>query len=216
MARRPKTSQSKDGLRVRELVEPEQLRAIAHPRRVELIDLLAGEGPLTATQCATRLHDSPASCSYHLRQLARFGFVEEAPGGVGRQRPWRYVPVGNRVRLTGSPAHDAAAEEFFSVIDARNQARLRQFRAAERVDPWSAQGGSSDYSVLMTEAELGELKDALGALFEPLLQRTFDGAAPDDARLVDIVALVMPRPDDRSKSRARAAGRARGARQGDG
>jgi len=86
------------GLPLRYLRRPEHLRALAHPRRMELIDLLIAQGPLTATECAARLGDSPGGCSYHLRQLARYGFVEEAPGGRGRQRPWRYVPDGQPLR----------------------------------------------------------------------------------------------------------------------
>jgi DNA-binding IclR family transcriptional regulator len=48
--------------------------------------------PATATQLAERVGESPANCSWHLRQLARYGFVEEAGGGTGREGPWRPVP----------------------------------------------------------------------------------------------------------------------------
>ena len=61
----------------RTLSDPRAMRALAHPPRLDLLELLFAEGPLTASECAARVGDSPASCSYHLRQLARWGFVEE-------------------------------------------------------------------------------------------------------------------------------------------
>src|SRR5919205_634619 len=72
-----------------ELTDPRALRAVAHPLRLTLIGLLRREGPLTATQCGERVGQSPAACSFHLRQLAKYGLVEEAGGGRGRERPWR-------------------------------------------------------------------------------------------------------------------------------
>ena len=62
------------------------MRALAHPLRIELIEQLTFRGPLTATQCAALVGESPSSCSFHLRMLAKYGFVEEAAGGTGRQR----------------------------------------------------------------------------------------------------------------------------------
>jgi len=51
-------------------------------------------GPLTATELADRLDETPANCSWHLRKLAEHAFVEEAGGGIGRQRPWRVRSIG--------------------------------------------------------------------------------------------------------------------------
>lgn len=185
------------GLPVRRLRSPEQLRALAHPRRMEIIDLLIADGPLTASQCATRLDDSPASCSYHLRQLARFGFVEEAEGGQGRSRPWRWVPVGNQIEATGSPAERSAAEALGAVIDGRNIDRIRRFAGHRAVDPWREHALTSDWAIRVTEDELAELGEALTALLVPLQRRTFDGEAPAGARLVDVLTYLMPRTETR-------------------
>src|SRR5215203_7352652 len=76
----------------RRVTSATELRALAHPTRLALLDLLDAEGPLTATQAGERLGESPASASFHLRTLAKYGFVEEAEGGRGRQRPWRITP----------------------------------------------------------------------------------------------------------------------------
>jgi hypothetical protein len=72
-----------------ELRDPRAMRALAHPVRLALIDALSLDGELTATQAAQIVGESPANCSFHFRQLAKYGFVEEAGRGTGRQRPWR-------------------------------------------------------------------------------------------------------------------------------
>ncbi|HET7523686.1 MAG TPA: winged helix-turn-helix domain-containing protein, partial [Acidimicrobiales bacterium] len=72
-----------------ELSDPRALRAMAHPTRLALVGLLRREGPLTATQAAAYVGESPSSCSFHLRQLEKWGLVEEAGGGRGRERPWK-------------------------------------------------------------------------------------------------------------------------------
>ena len=67
------------------------VRALSHPLRLELLDLLRFEGASTATLLARRVGESSGATSYHLRQLARHGFVEEVPGaGRGRERWWRH------------------------------------------------------------------------------------------------------------------------------
>lgn len=67
------------------------LYALAHPPRWLLIEALTIESPATATRCAELTGESQATCSFHLRQLARYGFVEEAPSESKRERPWRLV-----------------------------------------------------------------------------------------------------------------------------
>ena len=67
-----------------ELTDPAALRAIAHPIRLGLVGLLRREGPLTASEAGRRLGESSGSTSYHLRQLERFGLVEEAGERRGR------------------------------------------------------------------------------------------------------------------------------------
>jgi len=73
------------------ITNPRLLRALAHPARIAILEHLILDGPATATQCADVAGLSPSACSYHLRALARFGFIEPDPGSAvdGRQRPWR-------------------------------------------------------------------------------------------------------------------------------
>src|SRR6202020_16347 len=74
---------------INRLTDPKALRALAHPIRMSLVGMLRVHGPLTATKAAELLGESSASCSFHLRQLAKYGLVEEAGGGKGREGPWR-------------------------------------------------------------------------------------------------------------------------------
>src|SRR3954454_18364614 len=97
---RPTASQvARDG-EPREITDARTIRALAHPVRLRLMELLVREGPLTATQAATLLDDSPGNMSWHLQTLAKYGFVEEAGGGRGRARPWRLVAAGSRLRAS--------------------------------------------------------------------------------------------------------------------
>lgn len=73
----------------------ESLKALAHPMRVQILDVLSVHGPFTASGLAERLGESSGATSYHLRQLERHGFVREVEGrGSARERWWERVPGG--------------------------------------------------------------------------------------------------------------------------
>ena len=77
------------GRTVTRLGNAKALRAYAHPVRMKLILALRTRGPLTATQAGRLLGESSGTCSFHLRQLAKYGLVEETGEGTGREKPWR-------------------------------------------------------------------------------------------------------------------------------
>src|SRR5579863_4230460 len=74
-----------------QLTDPQMMRALAHQARIAIWLHLGLHGPATATECAEVAGLSPSACSYHLRTLARYGFIEEdrASAADGRERPWR-------------------------------------------------------------------------------------------------------------------------------
>ena len=96
------------------------LRAVAHPTRLKLLGELRRVGPLTATQAGGRIGESPAGCSFHLRQLAKYGLVEEAGGGRGRSRPLKealkqaLAPALSNSVATDRPAHPIGASICFT------------------------------------------------------------------------------------------------------
>ncbi|WP_062306161.1 ArsR/SmtB family transcription factor [Demequina subtropica] len=187
---------------VREITDPRELRALAHPVRFALLDLLS-EGPLTASQCAERLGQTPANCSYHLRQLAKYGHVLPAEGGKGRERPWRARSEGISWDSSGAAgtAHEVAAAALSSVIeDYRFEAwRAYRSRRDHEAAVWRAADMSTDVVAWMTPAELVALKSAMLRLFAPYVDRDHDPAArPDGARAVRYFAYAYPGEDPRA------------------
>src|SRR3982750_5031446 len=85
-----------DGVRIR---DPRVMRALAHPARIEIVEYLNSTGAVvTATECAGMVGLSPSATSYHLRELARYGLVEQAPSrGDGRERVWQSPGTGLRI-----------------------------------------------------------------------------------------------------------------------
>jgi len=182
----------------RELRDPKVLRAVAHPVRIRILEELS-LGPLTATEVAERVGESPANCSWHLRQLAKYDFVEEAGGGTGRRRPWRMIL---RAHAWGTDEDDAelavASDALTQVFLARQNEVLHAWLAARRSEPpvWRdaqliLQGGA-----WLTAAELTELDEA----FKELLMRHVDRIAnpavrPPGARLIRFLAWGVPAID---------------------
>src|SRR3954447_16418483 len=81
----------------RDLTDARAMRALTHPVRLALVEAMAHAGrPVTATEAGRMIGESATTCSFHLRQLAKYGFVEEAGGGRGRRRPWRLTSTGVR------------------------------------------------------------------------------------------------------------------------
>src|SRR5437016_4391586 len=121
---------------VTRLTDPRALRAMAHPIRLSLIGVLRREGPLTATQAGELIGQSSASCSFHLRQLAKYGLVEEAGGGKGRERPWRAT-----AQFTGwpdkteNPELAAAADQLAAVIADRYFEHLMRWLESKHREP---------------------------------------------------------------------------------
>src|SRR3954451_8987398 len=87
----------------REIQDPRVLRAMAHPFRLRLLDLIVRRGTLTSAEAAEATGESTASCSFHLRQLAEYGFTEQAEARSGRERRWRRVEGGERIPVSRDP-----------------------------------------------------------------------------------------------------------------
>lgn len=183
---------------IREITDPRMLRALAHPIRIKLFNALVQHGPATATELAELIDDTAANCSWHLRHLAKFGYIEEAEDlpRRGRNRPWRWVPVGNR---WGSPDQSPdLAMASREVTTAMLGHELAQLHA------WQERGPHEDRSwydaALLTQsltwltadelAELGEkIREAVMSFHE---RHTKPELRPDDARLVRFVAWGVP------------------------
>jgi predicted ArsR family transcriptional regulator len=175
-----------------ELTDPRALRAYAHPIRLSLIGLLRREGPKTATEAAAAIGESVASCSFHLRQLARYGLVEEVGGGRGRAKPWRATARTTSWRSDSDDPELAAAASLVdrTVLDSYHaEAAAWLERRGEEPSGWRRAGASSDYLVHVTADEAQRLVEQYEALLAPYQSRTVQ---PEGSRPVHLVHLVLP------------------------
>jgi predicted ArsR family transcriptional regulator len=182
----------------RQLTDPKEMRALAHPVRVALLELLTRDGPMTATEAGEALGESPANMSFHLRTLAKYGFVEEAPGGTGRQRPWRRVGLGNSWDLDSDDAATAAAAKGLTDQFAqRTFERRREWEVTRASYPkaWRDADFTYDAVAYLTPAELAELGAAIRRLLDPYAERLLDHSKrPADAGPVALSATGYPIP----------------------
>lgn len=193
---------SASGRSITRLTDPRALRAYAHPVRMALIGLLRGEGPLTATQAAELLGESSGTCSFHLRQLARYGLVEEAQGGTGREKPWRAT-----AQLTHVPGHTddpelaAAAGRLRTVFAERYFAGLMSWLDRRQDEPrsWQEAAVFGDRILYLTAGELTELGTRVTALLDEYLDRLVKPELrPAGARRVKYVQWAFPDEPRRS------------------
>jgi Helix-turn-helix domain len=180
----------------RQVGDVRALSALAHPVRTALLNHLMAVGPRTASECAPVVDASASNCSWHLRQLARYGFVEDAGSADGRERRWRAAATGFQFTAEG-PAGRAAEETLASVQLAEEERLTRMWLRGADDEPaaWRDRSGLSTYGLLMSPAELGELHDRLDALIRPYIALTREDA-PDDARPVHLGVRAFRRPEE--------------------
>ncbi len=174
------------------------LRALAHPLRWKLIDLVGREVTATATRCADELGESVASCSYHLNILAKYGFVEEAPGGAGREKPWRLTSFrqdlsGDGLGVEGRLAAQAASEVFLDHEFNRMKERLRR----QDLEPaeWRDAVSFGGVTTALTVDEMREVTAALREIAGRYADRATDRSkVPPGAREVRIFVATSVAP----------------------
>ena len=185
------------------LTDPKAIRALAHPVRWALLEALGQAGTLTATQASQVLGESPANCAFHLRTLAKYGFVEEAGGGRGRERPWRQTYDGMSWRTRqDDPQASHAAEALDQVWMDRVMTRAQRSLTSMTSWPQAFDDGSLGASasrVYVTPEEAEELFSELRQTFERVVGTHHRFADRRDPRLrppgsvpVEFVLLGYP------------------------
>lgn len=172
------------------------MRALTHPVRLALLEALALEGPLTATQAGELIGESPTTCSFHFRQLAKYGFVEEAGGGPGRQRPWKVVHLGLRFSdANDDPELNVAAKSLERLVFERGFARLQLFFDTKANYPksWQEAADSSEVILFVTPEELQEVNAELLATLSRYHDRIENAARrPADSLPVEVLLFSYP------------------------
>ena len=182
---------------VRKLTDSRTLRALTHPVRIALIEALLLGGAMTATEVGERIGESPTTCSFHLRQLAKYGFVEEAGGGKGRSRPWRLTSVGMQFATAhDDPETEMAAGALVRMLRERQFGRYLTWLETNKNFPreWRDAAGSSENLIYLTAGELEELSQEVLALLLPRFRERLTDPArrPPDAVPVEILMLAYP------------------------
>jgi DNA-binding transcriptional ArsR family regulator len=181
----------------RRLRDPRELAALAHPVRIGIMELLAVAGPLTATELADRLDETPANCSWHLRKLAEHHFVEEAGGGIGRKRPWQVTQIGLAWDdVDASPSQLRAGRALEQMFLERQVSRFQQARAQLHDDgdvEWAEATSCSEHVSWLTVEELEDLNAELRTVLERYAGRLTDPTTrPPGSRLCEFVAWGAP------------------------
>ncbi len=180
----------------RSLRDAGAIKAMAHPLRLRLLELLGAQGPATATDLAARVGESPANCSWHLRQLAAHGFIEDTGEGKGRQRYWRFVPESTHFSdVTDDPHLAAAGRAGGEAMLEYVVAELRQWRVDRTAESprWREASFSNHSLAWLTADELEELSAEITELVLRHADRFTDRTSrPPGSRPVRIYATGIP------------------------
>ncbi|MFG2628482.1 winged helix-turn-helix domain-containing protein [Streptomyces sp. NPDC048473] len=158
-----------------------------HEVRTALLDLLAEVGTVTATEAASRLGYSSGLCSFHLRQLARHGYIEEAPRNGGRARPWR-------LRQHNSAAEAPTEEPFGDLARGLEDESWQRWLAQRNQAPaeWRHHEAFSAVAYLTPE-EMSRVADTIRRALEPYQDREQRPLArPGSARPVALITRLFP------------------------
>jgi DNA-binding transcriptional ArsR family regulator len=178
------------------LTDPKAMRALAHPVRMALLELLEVGGTITATQASEALGESPANCAFHLRTLAKYGFVREAGGGRGRERPWTATRRSVRISTTeqtdpqAALAADALSVAFFERWVERKR---RMYGSNARMPGWEKASNMTHRALFLTAEETEQIDREMRAIVDRYTDRQRDPSLrPAGALPVDVAIFTSP------------------------
>lgn len=180
----------------RHVHDPTVLRALAHPVRNRILGELTAQGPLRAADLSGELGIPANQASFHLRQLAKYGLVEEAvgEGRDRRDRVWRLTGDADLDLDLGEmekqPGGAAAAAVFRSQSAAWAHALVDTAYAGSRGD--GAHRSITDQTLRLTTAEARELTEELGSVLDAWVRRT-RGRDPERVTY-SYLAMLQPMP----------------------
>lgn len=182
---------------------PQQLRALTHPARLRMLGMLRVDGPATATTLAHALGLNTGATSYHLRQLAHHGFIEEdEERGTARERWWRASARSTHAveppedDLEANDATDAYLQAVATIYAEQLQRSVEELPVLPRA--WRAATTYSDWVVRVTPEQAERVTAAIQALLADL-----EEAADDDPAAASYVVQLnaYPRPGQLGEDR---------------
>lgn len=176
-----------------------EMKALAHPLRQRLLYHLAFAGPATSTSVAAAFHVSRGLASYHLRQLARHGLVQESKERAkGRERWWRLVPLDMRgLKKADAVRSDARvhAEAVGQLGLERDRDLVRRYLAnRQRFREWESATMFSSSAARLTKQEMARFTED----YVRLLKRYWrpPERQPKDARPIAVLFYAFPWPGE--------------------
>lgn len=156
-----------------QITDARTIRALAHPLRLRILDVLGEHGPLSATQVSEHVAESPQSCSFHLRTLARYGYVEDAGGGEGRNRPWKLS--GRTNYFSGVDADQETTDAIAAAqasIDASFQEHVRTWRRRSPHAPriWQEKNFEMSFDTWLTPDEVAQVSAGISAAIRSVVE----------------------------------------------
>src|SRR5690606_33550328 len=144
------------------------LKAYAHPLRVRMLRYLGDHEAATATELARFLGESTGQTSYHLRQLAKHGLVEDdADRGTGRERWWKATSFSVDVATMGKhPATAMAAKTLLSAMDQDRAESLDAWVRGTWPEAWAEVARHDKRTLLLTRDELEEMSGAVEEILD--------------------------------------------------
>jgi len=184
--------------RERRVLDAGALRALSHPLRVKIFDILAQEGPQTASTLAEILNESSGATSYHLRALARHDLIKEVAGKRSGRERWWERPHGGIVydsrAVKGSPAGKAALQVAVAEVHRRRHEELMEYFTS-RIDhepaEWVDVSDSTTSSMNLTAEQTGELIRKIGAVIEEAAEKYRDQKG-EGVRRISVRSDVFP------------------------
>lgn len=178
---------------MKEIDDPAALRALAHPLRLRLLGSLRINGPGTASELGRRLGESSGATSFHLRTLARHGFVEEdVERGSARERWWRAASAGTSWTLSDPDPGSMEAGRALTRQVARDHGRwVEAFldELPEWAQEWRETAVVSDQWAHMRPDRLAALASEVHDVIE---RHVAEAAAEDGTQRVMIVFQAFP------------------------
>ncbi|WP_221583709.1 helix-turn-helix domain-containing protein [Microbacterium sp. G2-8] len=182
----------------RRVTQTEQIKALTHPLRVRLLELFRDGREMTATEAATATGESVASCSFHLRQLAMYGYLE--PGERrGREKPWK--AIAGTVTIDAEPGDAEGLAATFAAGRALLAESVRSLdrwmdTAADDDPEWTHSSHQRHAGFWATREELSAVAEEIDHVLDRFADRAADPAKrPADARHVRFLsALWSERP----------------------
>lgn len=172
------------------------MRALSHPTRIALLEVLQVHPALTATEAGELIGETSTNCAFHLRALAKFGFVEEAGSGPGRRRPWRLTEAPTEFSdVQDSPEQTVAARDLSDVLIGHWLRRIAATQAARHVEPaeWQQVLGASQSIAVATPAEIQQLVIDIRALLGRFDDRLRNPQTqPENSRPVELLLFAQP------------------------